>query len=206
MQRGFWVALWAWVCVAAAAPEDDFKAGERALRSGDVVGGMTALRRAADAGHAPAQALYGYVLDQAESNEEAASYYRKAAQQGNADGEFGMGKLLAAGEGVAKDAAAARGWFERAATRGHAQAINVLAQAFLAADLGYKRDPADEKGLAWVRKAADNRYLPALEYLAKGYRSGEFGKVDVAQAEKLEALIRELRPEPTKKGRAKKGN
>jgi TPR repeat protein len=206
MYRWLAMASLAWICSVAAAPEDDFRAGERAFRSGDVVGAMAPLRRAAEAGHAPAQALYGYILDQAESNEEAAAYYRKAAEQGNAEGEFGLGKLLAAGEGVAKDPAAARGWFERAAGKGHALAINVLAQAFLASDLGYKRDPADVKGLSWVRKAAENRHLPALEYLAKGYRSGEFGKADIAQAEKLEARIREIRPEPAAKGRARKSN
>ena len=162
------------------------------------------LRRAADAGHAPAQALYGFILDQAESNEEAAGYYRRAAEQGNADGEFGLGKLHAAGEGVARDAAVARQWFERAAARGHSQAINVMAQAFISGELGFKRDPTDEKGLAWVRRAADQGHLVSLEYLARGHRSGEFGKVDIAQAEKLEARIRELRPEPAKKGRARK--
>ncbi len=204
MRRWLGLALLAWACAAAAAPEDDYRAGERAYRAGDVVGAMAPLRRAADAGHAPAQALYGFILDQAESNVDAARYYRLAAEQGNADGEFGMGKLHAAGEGMARDPAAARGWFERAAGRGHAQAINVMAQAFLAGELGLKRDPSDEKGLSWVHKAADQGHLVSLEYLAKGYRSGEFGKVDVAQAEKLEARIRELRPEPAKKGRAKK--
>lgn len=196
-----------WLALAAggvrAAPEDDFRAGEKAYLAGDVVSAMPLLRRAADAGHAPAQALYGYILDKAEYNEDAARYFLLAANQGNADGQYGLGSLHAAGEGVAKDPAAARSWIEKAAAQGHGQAITALAQAFLSAQLGFKTDPADAAGMEWVRKAGDRGFIPALDWLAKGYRSGRFGAVDLAQAERLEARMRELRAD-TRKGRARK--
>lgn len=189
---------------ALAAPEDDFRAGEKSYLAGDVVGAMPPLRRAADAGHAKAQALYGYILDKAEFNEDAAKYFRLAADQGNADGQYGLGAMYAAGEGVSRDADAARQWNERAASQGHAQAINALAQAFLAGQLGFQPEAADAKGVDWVRKAADRGFLPALDWLAKGYRAGRFGAVDVAQAEKIEARMRELRADSRRqKGRGK---
>jgi TPR repeat protein len=180
---------------AFAGPQEDYNAGRKAYLAGDVVGAMPALRRAAAAGYAPAQSLYGYILDKAEYNEEAAQYFRRAADQGDADGQYGLAMLYAAGEGVGRDAAAARDWLERAGNQGHKLAVVALSQAFLAGSLGFKADPADAAGLGWVRKAADYDSIPALSYLAKGYRSGAFGAADPAQAERMEARIVELSPD-----------
>ena len=185
-----------WSAFAVAAGEDDFAAGEKAYRAGDVVGAMPLLRRAADAGEPRAQALYGQILDISEFNEQAAAYYRRAAEQGNADGQFGLGTLYAAGEGVERDPVAARKWFELAAAQGHANAVNTLAQAALWGTPG----PQD---LKWLHKAAEQNYFPALDYLAKGYRGGSFGEVDLARAEQLEARMRALDP-PARKAVRKK--
>ena len=197
------------VCVfamanALAGPEEDYSSGRKAYLAGDVVSAMAVLKRAADAGHAPAQSLYGYILDKAEYNEEAAQYFRRAADQGNADGQYGLAMLYAAGEGVGRDPAAARDWLERAGKQGHTLAVVALSQAFLGGSLGFKADPGDSAGLVWVRKAADSDSIPALSYLAKGYRSGAFGAPDPAQAERLEARIRELSPDNNRRKGKKK--
>lgn len=186
-----------------AGPQEDYTAGRKAYLAGDVSAAMPALKRAADAGHAPAQSLYGYILDRAEYNEEAAQYFRRAAEQGDADGQYGLGILHASGEGVARDPGAAREWLERAGTQGHALAVVALSQAFLAGTLGFKNDPADAGGLAWVKKASELGSIPALGYLAKGYRSGAFGAPDLGQAERLEARMRELSPDNRKRGKKK---
>jgi uncharacterized protein len=197
--------LSAMFCAAAAAsPQDDFESGRRAYQAGDVVAAMPILKRAAEAGHAPAQSLYAFILDKAEFDEEAVKYFRLAADQGNADGEYGLGTLYAAGEGVARDVKAAREWFERAATQDHGLAVLALSQAFLSKTLGFSGDPADTRAIGWVRKAAELGSIPALDYLAKGYRSGAFGAVDVGQAERLEARRRELSPDSRRKGKGKK--
>lgn len=196
MRRMLFSLLLGWSGFASATPADDFTAGEKAYRAGDVVSAMPLLRGAADAGEPRAQALYGHILDISEFNEEAAIYYRRAAEQGNADGQFGLGSLYAAGEGVPRDVPTARKWFELAATQGHASAINTLAQASLLGD-----GPAD---LKWVHKAAEQNYFPALDYLAKGYRNGTFGAVDLARADELDARIRKLAPPAGKSVRAKK--
>ena len=86
---------------ALAGPQEDYSAGRKAYLAGDVVGAMPALRRAADDGYAPAQSLYGYILDKAEYDEEAAQYFRRAAYQCDADGQYGLAMLYATGEGVA---------------------------------------------------------------------------------------------------------
>jgi uncharacterized protein len=189
---------------ALAGPEDDYNSGRKAYLAGDVVSAMPVLKRAADAGHAPAQSLYGYILDKAAYNEEAAQYFRRAADQDDADGQYGLAMLYAAGEGVGRDPAAARDWLERAGKQGHTLAVVALSQAFLASSLGFKADPGDSAGLGWVRKAADSDSIPALSYLAKGHRSGAFGAPDPTQAERLEARIRELSPDNNRRRGKKK--
>jgi TPR repeat protein len=190
---------------AWAAPEDEFRAGSQAYQAGDIVQAMASLRKSADAGHAPSQSLLAYILDKAEFNDEAVVYYRKAAAQGDAEGEFGLGSMYAAGEGVKRDTAEARRWITRAAEKGHAGAINALATAYINGGLGIEvTQRQDPETLRWVRRAADSGYLPAMEHLALAYRKGAYGlAIDVQQAQALEAKVRVARGLP-EKGAAKK--
>lgn len=192
---------------ARAAPADDFRAGSEAYRSGDVVQAMALLKKSADAGHAPSQALLAYILDKAEFNDEAIAYYRKAAAQGDADGEFGLGSMYAAGEGVKRDPVEARKWITRAAEKSHVQAINVLAEAYIRGELGIEADQrSGAEALRWVRLAADSGNVNALGQLANAYRSGAYGlAVDMKQAEALDAKIRAIRGVAEKSDAKKKG-
>jgi len=164
------------VCSGAclAGPEEDYQAGFKSYQAGDVVGAMPGLRKAANAGHAKAQVLLAELLDRAEFDEEAVAYYRKAADQGDADGMFGYGVMVAAGEGVKKkDPLEGRRWIRKAAELGHKQAINVLGQAYLNAELGLaEADRQSREALRWVELAAQNDYLPAVDALAEAYRTG----------------------------------
>lgn len=183
------------VAVAVAAPEDDFREGSEAYRTGDVVRAMALLRKPADAGHAPSQALLAYILDKAEFNEEAVAYYRKAAEQGDAEGEFGLGTMYASGEGVKRDLSEARKWITRAAEKNHASAVVTIAHAYMQGGLGIEE--AERNGVAalgWIRRAADAGNVPAMETLALAYRRGTYGlSVDVKQAEALDAKVRAAR-------------
>lgn len=196
--------LSAGVCAAAAlcfalsafaAADDDYREGLKYYRAGDVTTAMARLRKASDAGHAPAQVLLADILDQAEMNEEAVSYYRKAAEQGNADGEYGLGNMYANGEGVKRDPAEARKWILRAADKNHARAITTLAQAYISGGLGLDaKERNGEEARRWVTRAADSHYVPALDHLAKAYRSGALGlAVDLKQAEALELQANKMR-------------
>lgn len=200
-------ALLAWqIGLAWAAPEDDFRAGSQAYRGGDVVQAMALLKKSADAGHAPSQSLLAYILDKAEFNDEAIAYYRKAAAQGDPEGEFGLGTMYAAGEGVKRDLAEARKWITRAAEKGHAGAINATAQAYINGDLGIDAaQRKSEEALRWVRRAADAGHLPAMENLAVAYRTGGYGlAIDLKQAEALEARARVARGVAEKSAAKKK--
>lgn len=183
-------------CLGAwAGPAEDFVDGAKSYENGDVFGALPILRRSADAGYAPAQALFGYVLDYSESDEEAVVYYRKAADQGNADGQFGLGKMLSTGEGVKKNLVEARRWIGLAAEQGHKQAINAMAEAYLSGQLGVaEAERQGEGALKWVKLAADNGYLPAVDALVQAYRKGGMGlAADAAAAAQWQAKANELR-------------
>ena len=181
--------------VAGGAPADDYKRGEQAYRGGDVVSAMAALRRAAEQGHAPAQVLLAEILDRAEFNEEALGWYRKAAEQGDAAGEYGVGEMYLAGEGVKKDPGQAWFWFARAADKKYGPAIIALANAYIRAAIDAEPAAPDAARAAeWLRKAADFDYLPAVEALARAFREGGFGMArDAAQADRFTAKAESLR-------------
>lgn len=196
--------LSAGVCAAAAlcfalsafaAAEDEYRAGLKFYQGGDVTTAMARLRKASDAGHAPAQVLLAEILDQAEMNEEAVVYYRKAAEQGNADGEFGLGNMYASGEGVKRDPAEARKWLTRAAEKNHVRAMAAVAQAYISGGLGLDdKERSGDEARRWLLRAADNQYLPALDFLARAYRAGTLGlSIDLKQAEALEARANKIR-------------
>lgn len=198
-----WAVLGAYALAGLAAPQDDYQEGRRAYQRADMGRAMSLLKKAADTGHAPAQALFGVVMEKTGNNEEAVAYYRKAADQGDADGQFSLGMMLMNGSGIKKDVSQARAWITRAAENGHVEAINVLAEAHMRGERGpFGAKPEPEQGLRWVRRAADNNYLPAVDYFARAYRSGAPGVVaDAKQAERYEARAKKLRgvaakPEP----------
>ena len=143
----FPLLMLAWLLAAPVAawagPREDTERAELSFRSGDLITAMALLRRAADEGHAPAQARLADLLDAAEQDAEAVALYRKAAEQGDAAGEYGLSRMLANGEGVARDPVQALALLRRAAERNHAPALDGLARATRAGDLGLARDPAE---------------------------------------------------------------
>ncbi len=191
-----------------AGPPEDFATGAKSYAAGDVVGSMPLLRRSADAGHAPAQVLLAEILDRSEFDEEAVVYYRKAAEQGSADGQFGLGSMYSIGEGLKKDVSAARRWITLAADQGHKQAVGVMAQAFIAGQLGVSdQERQGEEARRWIRKAADLGYLPAVDALVLAYRNGAPGlDADAAEADRWQAKANELRGVRPASGKGKRRN
>ena len=180
--------------LALAGPNEDYEAGVKAFDKGSMVDAMIPLRLAADQGHAAAQALLAYILDGAELNEEAAAYYRKSADQGNADGQFGLASLYATGEGIAQNLDEARRLATLAAEQGNKNAIVMLAQSHISGGLGL--DEAARSGpeaLAWIKRAADIDYLPALVTLSTAYATGKYGlAIDTKMVESLDARMHKV--------------
>lgn len=176
---------------ALAGPIEDYKTGLEKYKEGDVVGAMTPLKSAADAGQPDAQALYGFILHQAAENEAALEYFRKSAEQGNAEGQYGLSVMYSSGDGVAKDNAEARKWLQKAAEQGSSKAINAMALYYIE---GAGATEQDADALAWIKRAANINDIPSILALAAAYREGRYGlPVDPEQAAQLDARARKLR-------------
>jgi len=145
------------LAAAAAVAQTDAKAmtanAEAAFRTGDLIVAMGLLRQAADAGYAPAQARLADLLDAAEQDVEAVAWYRKAVAQNDAHGEFGLGRMLANGEGVARDPVEALRLYRSAVEKNYVYAIEALARAYRSGDLGVERNLAEADRLEQRAKA-----------------------------------------------------
>ena len=62
----------------------------------------------------------------AKDDAQAVAWYRKAADQGDANAQNNLGVMYENGRGVAKDDAQAVAWYRKAAGRGHAGAAQAL--------------------------------------------------------------------------------
>ena len=134
------------VCLTTPAWAD-FKAGEKAYRSGDYA---TALRE-----------------------------WQPLAKQGQAAAQYHLGLLYANGQGVPKDDAQARQWYEKAAVQEHAEA-----QANLGSLYDYARGgPQDFKmAVRWYRRSAEQGNDLAQRRLGLLYERGDGVQKDYVQA------------------------
>jgi TPR repeat protein len=191
------------VAPAYAGLDEDFATAMISYRRADFATAVPLLRKVADAGHAQAQAVLASILDASDSDEEAIAYYRKAAAAGNLDGIFGLGSMLAAGEGGKKDVKEARVLITRAAEGGHKQAVGALAQAYIRGELEITEEQQKSKeALKWINLAADDGFLIALDALEKAYRTGAYGlTVDPGKADQLKQKILKIKGIKEKKGR-----
>jgi Sel1 repeat len=96
--------------------------------------------------------------------------WRPRAEQGDARAAFGLGLLYDLGEGVGQDAAAAYGWYRRAAQAGYVLAefnIGVMCDS----GAGTARNPTE--AALWYARAAAHGYARAEYDLAQLYQAGE---------------------------------
>ncbi|HSN17197.1 MAG TPA: tetratricopeptide repeat protein [Gammaproteobacteria bacterium] len=121
-------------------------------------------------GDAEAQANLGVMLTTKGKYQEAANWYKQAADMGIGTAAYNLGTLYYNGQGFPQDYATARHWFEMAAQRNDPYAQFQL--GMMAGDgKGMDVDPAAE--LRWYLKAA-GQGLPAAQYnLAVMYHNGE---------------------------------
>jgi uncharacterized protein len=133
-------ALCAFGARVEAGPAEDVQQAEASIRGGDVFTAMGLLRRAADQNNGAAQARLADLLHAAEFDTEAVALYRKAAEQGEAAGEYGLGKMYADGTGLKADPALALEWFRKAEKKDYQPAVDALARAYRMGALGLPKD------------------------------------------------------------------
>ena len=101
---------------------------------------------------------------------EAAKWFRKAAEQGYADGEFSLGTLYSRGQGVPLDYAEATKWLKKAAEQGHGMAQFSLGSLITGGD-GSPQNYGDAVDMA--KKAAEQGHSVIQSTLGSMTASGE---------------------------------
>ncbi len=107
----------------------------------------------------------------------AVEYYRKAAEQGNAEAQNKLGICYNIGLGVAKDSNEAIKWYRKAAEQGNAVAQNNMGNY-------YNERQNYTEAARWYRKAAEQGQIAAQSSLAELYYNGRGVAKDYAEAVK----------------------
>ena len=115
-----------------------------------------------------AQAQYelGLKYYEEKNYSEAATWYRKAAEQGHVRAQYELGGLYHIGRGVTKDNQKAFKWYRKAADQGYADAQNGLGYIYQIG-LGVTRDY--QEAIKWYRKAAEQGHANAQYNLGRMY-------------------------------------
>ena len=119
-----------------------------------------------------------------EDDAEAVKWFRKAAEQGQADAQFNLGVMYVKGDGVPEDDAEAAKWYRKAAEQGYARAQLNLGFMYADGD-GVPED--DVRAFAWFNLAAAQGFEPAKTY--KGTIRRRMTAAQIAEAQELSASI-----------------
>lgn len=110
---------------------------------------------------------------------EAAKWYRKAAEHGDAAAQYNLAVFYDEGKGVGQDFAEAVQWYRKAAEQGYASAQNNLGACYYAGQ-GVPQD--NTEAVKWYRKAAEQGHADAEFNLAYCYEFGKGVPEDQAEA------------------------
>ena len=193
--RSIVTGLFALLCVTGAVAEsieDDVAKAEKAFDQSDIVTAIAHYRKAAEAGHVPAQNRLAYLLNISEENEEALKWYKKAAAAGDAEAEFYLAGMYVEGDGTAKDPAEALRLFNASANRGYAPAVRVMAAAYEQGEMGLRVDY--EAVREWLNKGVELNDYWSMKRLARAHANGELGlRIDRQKAAQLEQRLAGLK-------------
>jgi TPR repeat protein len=126
-------------------------------------------------GSQPPQQTAASVLDTAPPNDttnlvQMATWYRKAAEQGDAKAQFNLGWAYEQGQGVEQDYAQAAAWWRKSADQGNDAAQNNLGSLYENGQ-GVPQDYV--QAAAWYRKAANQGLAEAQYSLGYAYHDGQ---------------------------------
>ena len=108
-------------------------------------------------------------------------WYRKAAEQGDANAQHNLGVMYRNGKGVAQDDGEAVKWYRKAAEQGLARAQKNLGWMYERGE-GVAQD--DGEAVKWYRKAAEQGYADAQNNLGVMYYRGDGVAQDDGEAVK----------------------
>ena len=121
----------------------------------------------------------GWSAEQNGDYTEAVKWYRKAADQGLARGQYNLGNMYRQGLGVSKDYSEAVKWYRKAVEQGHAMAQCNLGYMYKNG-LGVSQDYSE--AVKWYRKAAEQGNTIAQYNLGNCYKDGRGVSKDLSEA------------------------
>jgi TPR repeat protein len=180
---GIWLAgaLLALMCTSPAlsGPIEDAAV---ARHRGDLQGAEQILTPMAGRGDFRAEYALGELYADPSPQQDvsmAATWFRKAADQGYGPAQAMLGGMYAMGGGVPPDPAQAAAWFRKAAEQGDVTGETGLATCY-ARGVGVPQD--SEKAFFWFKKAAEQRFLPGQINVGLMYQGGHGVAQDRVQA------------------------
>jgi TPR repeat protein len=165
-----------------ADDDADFNEGVRLYQLGDFKGAIDMLVPVADKGNTKAMVYLGYVLDYTGLNEDAFSWYQRASDAGDLDGDLGLAQMIAAGELAEPDPERSRQIVLNAAEKGSAKAVRMVALWHMSGENGFDKD--EKKGLEMLQKAADMGSKLAAQELKNREERAEQEKADRERQER----------------------
>lgn len=128
------LALSCFLIVVPAASQAALEDGVAAYNSGDYALAYREFLPIGEGGDKKAQLLLGLMYDNGLGVErdvqQAAYWYRRAAEQGLPRAQFNLGLMYESGEGVSADRQASLTWVRRSAEQGYAEAQDKLARFY----------------------------------------------------------------------------
>ncbi len=110
---------------------------------------------------------------------EAAKWWRKAADQGDAAAQSDLGWVYTYGRGVETKYLEAAGWYRRSAEQGNSTAQHWLGHLYLS---GHGVEKNEAEAFEWFRRAAENGNVAAQGDLGRVYAAGRGVEQDSVEA------------------------
>ncbi len=149
----------------------DFSDGFDAYNQGDYDTAFEEWLPYAEQGDVNAQYNLALVYDVGYKNyQQAAKWYKKAANQDYDKAQYNLALMYRDGDGVSKNYKKSIKWFKKSANQGHAGAQSSLGFAYRWGNRGVDKDYS--KALYWTKKAAKQDDVIAQNNLAVAYENG----------------------------------
>ena len=136
-------------------PEEMFQKGNTYSGKGNIKRTIRWYRKAAEHGHAEAQANMGFYSIQGIGVDcdtiQAVEWYQKAAEQGHAEAQYILGHFYYDGIGVTQDTIQALEWYQKAAEQEYGYAQLMMGVAY---ENGCGVERSEPTAIEWYRKAA----------------------------------------------------
>jgi TPR repeat protein len=177
--------------LADSSADELYNQGMLSMERGDITAAIRQFKSAANNGSVAAMAKLGWVLDGAELNDEAVIWYQKAAEKGNAEGQYGLGTMYSKGEGVKQDNKQAFQWIAKSAEQQYSKGMELMAQVY---ELGlFDIEPDFDKANEIIDAGVATNMPWAIQRKAAALDNGELGlEINKAQAEKLKNKLKTI--------------